>query len=134
MVKVLINQIKADILSRMLLLLVALAFPSNDATYRWELTPNSMGKMHLVDLKPTDEQVEPMFNPESDIHFLVFTRQNPTAGQRISLNSAASVRLSNFNANHPTRITIHGWQGSSQDAVNIQVNAAYLQHGEFNVI
>lgn len=103
--------------------------------HRWSLTPDAAGKMHLVDLNPleNDIAVEPLFVPANDIVLLVFTRQNPTVGQRIFVNNLASVQNSNFNRNHPTRITVHGWLGSRTDAVNIQSNAAYLQLGNYNV-
>lgn len=109
------------------------ALPLIDEAHRWELTPDSSGRMHLVDLKPFETPIEPSFNPASDIVFLVFTRSNPTVGQRIFLNNQASVQNSNFNPAHPTRVTIHGWQGSLNDAVNIEVTAAYLRHGDYNV-
>ena len=108
---------------------------SNDevVNHRWEMTPDASGKMHLIDLDPFDVPVEPHFNADTDIVLLLFTRSNPTAGQRLFMN-ADSLRNSNFNPSHPTRVTIHGWLGSLNDAVNIEVTAAYLRHGNYNVI
>lgn len=104
-----------------------------ESNHRWSLTHNSDGKMHLVDLKPLEVPIAPSFNENSDIILLLFTRQNPTAGQRIFSNNLASIRNSNFNPSHPTRITIHGWGGSASDQINIQSNAAYLRLGNYNV-
>lgn len=87
--------------------------------------------MHLVDTNPVDVPV-PHFDAENDVVILLYTRDNPTVGQRLYRN-ADSIRSSNFNAGHQTRVTIHGWLGSLNDAVNIDVTAAYLQHGYYNV-
>lgn len=88
--------------------------------------------MHLVDLNPIEAEVEPAFVPANDIVYLLFTRRNPTSGQQIFLNEG-SLRSSHFNSAHPTRMLIHGWTGSRNDAVNIEATRAYLQLGEFNV-
>lgn len=100
--------------------------------HRWSLASDSEGNMHLVDLNPLDTPVEPLFVPENDMFFLLLTRQNPTVSQRISFDQA-SLDNSNFNPSHPTRFTIHGWQGGVNSAVNIRVAEAYFQHGEYNV-
>ena len=71
--------------------------------------PDGDGRLHLVDLNPftPDERVdvepEPAFNAEADVIFRVFTRANPTSGQVITLNNAASLSNSNFNSGNPTR-------------------------------
>lgn len=103
-----------------------------NSMHRWSLASDSEGNMHLVDLKPYDTPVEPLFVPENDMFFLLLTRSNPTVSQRISFDQA-SLDNSNFNPSHPTRFTIHGWQGGVNSAVNIRVAEAYFQHGEYNV-
>jgi pancreatic triacylglycerol lipase len=89
--------------------------------------------VHLVDLNPFETSVEPLFNAESDVIFLLYTRQNPTVGQRINLRDLNSLRNSNFNAAHPTRITIHGWRGGPNSTVNRHVNFQYFLIGDYNV-
>lgn len=106
--------------------------PQEDLKHRWNLVPDSEGNMHLVDLSPYDTPVEPLFVPETDMNFLLLTRQNPTVLQRISFDQA-SLDNSNFNPSHPTRFTIHGWQGGVPSAVNVRVAEAYFQHGDYNV-
>lgn len=106
--------------------------PEN-SKHRWSLIPDSEGRMHLVDLNPMDlETVEPRSVPEDDVVFILHTRANPTVGQIIT-NSVASIQNSNFNPSNPTRVTIHGWLGTSGSEVNVGVNAAYFQLGDFNV-
>ena len=107
---------------------------SNDevVNHRWEMIPDASGKMHLIDLNQLEVPIEPLFNADSDIILLLFTRLNPTVGQRLFMTEA-SLRSSNFNPSHPTRVTIHGWLGSQNDDVNIEVTSAYLRHGDYNV-
>lgn len=97
------------------------------------MTSDSQGNVHLLDLNPIEDAVEPAFVPANDVIFTLFTRLNPTVGQVINLNNEASIRNSNFNPAHPTRVTIHGWLGQAGDPINVNVNAAYFRHGEYNV-
>jgi Lipase len=114
-------------------LLCLLAVSASPVQHRWEVVPDSEGSMHLVDLNSFENSVEPSYVPETDVVFLLFTRQNPTVGQVIRFNDPQSIANSNFNPSHPTRVIIHGWLGSRNDAVNLLVTAALLQSGNFNV-
>lgn len=106
---------------------------ADSSKHRWSLIPDSEGRMHLVDLNPMDlDTVEPLSVPEDDVVFILNTRANPTVGQVIT-NTVASIQNSNFNPNNPTRVTIHGWLGTSGSEVNVGVNAAYFQRGDYNV-
>jgi len=72
----------------------------------WSLVPDDQGKLHLVDLNPiklANVEPEPAFNAEADVIFTLFTRANPTNGQVIIINNAASLAASNFNPANPTR-------------------------------
>lgn len=89
--------------------------------------------MHVVDLEQQVNEIEPAFFPDTDMFFLVFTRLNPTVGQRINFNDVQSVLNSNFNANHPTRFTIHGWIGDGTSQTNQAIREQYFIHGEYNV-
>lgn len=95
--------------------------------------PDAEGRMHLVDLNPIEVSVEPLFNAASDVVFLLYTRQNPTVSQRIFLEDLSSLLNSNFNPSHPTRITIHGWQGGINSTVNRNSASQYFILGDFNV-
>ena len=88
--------------------------------------------MHVEDLASPVE-IEPSFNIESDIHMLLFTRFNPVIGQSLFSN-VASIQNSNFNPNLPVKVLVHGWLGSRTIPFNIEVTAAYLRRGDFNVI
>lgn len=89
--------------------------------------------MHLVDINPIEAEVEPFFNAETDTRFLLFTRWNPSFGQRITW-TAASISGTSFNPNNPVRIIIHGFNSGPASSVNVAMTAAYLQRGDFNVI
>lgn len=101
--------------------------------YRWNLIPDGNGQMILVDINPIQAEVEPFFNAETDTIFLLFTRINPSFGQRITWN-ANSISGSSFNPNNPVRMIIHGFNGGPSSSVNVAMTAAYLQRGDFNVI
>lgn len=105
---------------------------AQDPTLRWELLPDAEGRLHLIDLNSYEVPVEPFFVAETDVRFLLFTRRNPTTAQIITLN-LASIQSSNFDSRHPTRFTIHGWNGDISSRVNTLVAEAYLQRGEYNV-
>ncbi|KAG5673485.1 hypothetical protein PVAND_003529 [Polypedilum vanderplanki] len=100
---------------------------------RWTIARDGEGKMHLVDLYPVDAETEPAFNPEFDMFFLLFTRSNPTEGQRITW-SAESIGQSNFRRGAQTRILIHGWTTSSEATENIFTTRDFLTFGDYNVI
>lgn len=95
--------------------------------------PNSDGQMHLIDSNPMELEPEPSFNAEVDTAFLLFTRNNPTAGQRITW-TAGSVGGSHFNAAHQVRVLIHGFNSGPGSGVNIASTREYLARGPFNVI
>lgn len=89
------------------------------------------GRVHLSDLMPDQVELEPFFNADTDIIYMLFTRENPTAGQRLDSN-IDSVRNSNFNVNRNTRFMIHGWNADGPSLAGM--TAAYLRSGDFNVI
>jgi pimeloyl-ACP methyl ester carboxylesterase len=90
--------------------------------------------MHLVDLKMLDAEVEPEPVFEDDMFFLLFTRSNPTTGQRITWEHASIVQ-SNFRVGGQVRFLIHGWGGSASTSTeNIFNTRDFLEFGDFNVI
>lgn len=102
------------------------------SNHRWNLIPDSEGRMHLMDLNPYEFSVEPAFNPVTDTIFLLRTRRNPTVSQPIT-GTPESIANSFFDRNHPTRFTIHGWNGDATARVNTLVASEYHFNGEFNV-
>lgn len=106
---------------------------SKEVEHRWSLVPSGDGNMHLVDLNPIEIQtIEPMFNAESDVFYLLFTRSNHN-GVKIGVNANA-IRGTTFNAAHPTRFLIHGWLNNKTANINELSTEAYLRRGNFNVI
>lgn len=95
--------------------------------------PAADGRMHLVDIN-APEEIESSFNAVRDMRFLLFTRNNPNVGHQIVLNNAATLANSHFNAAHPTRYLIHGWNGDHSAEINPLGRNAYLARGLFNVI
>ncbi|XP_050091952.1 uncharacterized protein LOC126575349 [Anopheles aquasalis] len=108
-----------------------------DRNSNWQLVPDSAGRLHLVNTNPynLDQQdVAPVFNPEQDLIFRLFTRANPTTPQILEFGNPASIAASNFNPAHPTRFTIHGWNSNGNDGMNTNIRNRYHAIGEFNVI
>jgi pancreatic triacylglycerol lipase len=103
---------------------------------RFSLIPNAEGQMYMIDLEAPQDLADsvPFFTPANDIRFMLYTRNNPSVGQRILLGDLSSVLNSNYNAAHPTRFTVHGWMGSEQSTVNRNVAREYFLIGDFNVI
>jgi pimeloyl-ACP methyl ester carboxylesterase len=100
---------------------------------RWNMIPDEEGKLHVIDLNPVEDVVEPAFNPETDTRFVLFTRSNPNSGQVLTTN-ADNIRNSNFNSAWPVRLLIHGWNSGLSSGVNTRPTESYLQLGNFNVI
>ncbi|XP_058833119.1 lipase member H-like [Topomyia yanbarensis] len=106
----------------------------------WQLVPNSEGYLHLVNINPYQlpsadpSEPEHLFVPETDMVFRLFTRSHPTEPQFLEIGNPSSITGSNFNAAHPTRFTIHGWNGNGNDGSNTVIRDSFLSVGDFNVI
>ncbi|XP_053685620.1 pancreatic triacylglycerol lipase-like [Sabethes cyaneus] len=119
------------------LLLVALGAQSTPIEPIQSLVYDANGHLHLVNtdqFSEVDADLEPLFNAENDVIFSLFTRSNPLHGQVLEWNNAASVQNSNFNPSHPTRFTIHGWNGDGTSGLHSNIRSNYFTVGEFNVI
>lgn len=101
--------------------------------HRWSLVPDTEGKMHLFDMNPIEVEPEPAFDPLNDMIFLLFTRDNPTVGQRITFDMD-TVRNSNWNPQRQTRFLIHGWNGDQTTGLNIFMTREFLARGDYNVV
>ncbi|ETN66991.1 lipase [Anopheles darlingi] len=107
------------------------------AADQWTLVPDGDGRLHLVNLNPynIDETVpEPHFTAATDTIFRLYTRSNRNTPQVIGLGDAGSLSASSFNAGHPTRFIIHGWNNDGFSEVNMILRDAWLDRGDFNVI
>ena len=115
-----------------LLLLVGLvAGKSLGNPPKFAMVPDQ-GGWKLVNIHD-DPEPESFYNPETDIIFTLFTRNNRD-GEVIQWNDPASIARSSFNPAHPTRVTIHGWNGSGSARVNTAVHRALFEVGDFNCI
>lgn len=109
-----------------------LNFDNNDKPqHRWVMVPDTNGRMHLVDLNAYKPPIGPMFDAEKEVKFILTTRRH---GPREINMTSESLQMSRFGKNHPTRITIHGWQGDLTSKVNWRVTEEYLRRGDFNCI
>lgn len=96
--------------------------------------PDNEGRMHLMDLNPIEVEPEPFFNADADVFFLLFTRRNPTVGQRIAFNAAA-IRNTNWNNAAPgTRFIVHGFNNDNTSPVNRDITRALLAANDHNVV
>ncbi|XP_052738838.1 pancreatic lipase-related protein 2 [Bicyclus anynana] len=93
------------------------------------------GVLRRVDLEAapnTDFIKHVARNPANNAYYL-YTRQNPTSPQELTFN-AASITSSNFNANAPTVVSVHGWWGNADTSNNVVIRNAFLEKGDYNVI
>ncbi|KAG5668674.1 hypothetical protein PVAND_016605 [Polypedilum vanderplanki] len=111
----------------------ALSHPLISDEPRWTITRDGEGNMHLVDLNPVDAEVEPAFDAWTDTFFLLFTRSNPTVGQRITW-TRESIEQSHFRRGGQVRVLAHGWGGSSSSSENLSTTREFLALGDYNVI
>nr|XP_034191636.1 pancreatic lipase-related protein 2 [Osmia lignaria] len=71
---------------------------------------------------------------ERDIEFLLFTRRNPSCGDKLNISEPFSLRASNFDDRFPTIIFIHGYSESVLEGSASAIRKAYLKRGEYNLI
>lgn len=81
-----------------------------------------------------DPEPESFFTPANDIIFTLYTNEDRVTGQVIRWNDPAWTESSGFNANLPTRLTIHGWNGGPTSRVNTAVREALFEQARYNVI
>ncbi|KXJ76999.1 hypothetical protein RP20_CCG008481 [Aedes albopictus] len=117
----------------------SLATLSRCSPTRWNLVADDAGSLHMVDITPSSESFhlyhyEPLFDPETDVIFRLFTRSNLDEPQIIHWNNPGSLASSNFNPAHPTRFTIHGWVSGEEANLHGLIRENLLALGEFNVI
>lgn len=100
---------------------------------RWTVARDGEGRMRLIDLNPIVAEPEPLFDPINDMFFLLFTRRNPTDGQRITFD-VQSIENSNFIRGAGARFLIHGWGSSANSGENSFTRNEFLARSDVNVI
>ncbi|KAG5668798.1 hypothetical protein PVAND_016724 [Polypedilum vanderplanki] len=111
----------------------AFSLPIDEEKHRWTLVPDQEGRMHLLDMNPIEMEPEPAFNANNDVIFLLFTRRNRNAGQRITFDMN-TVRNSNWIASQGARFIIHGWNSNQNTAMNNFIRQQLLDHADHNVV
>lgn len=117
----------------------ALALPTNiesrvESKNRWALVPDNEGRMHLMDLDASELEPEPYFNAANDVFFVLYTRRNPTAGQRLAQTTASINNSQWSNGSSGTRFIIHGFNNNHQSPVNVVITRAFLAAADHNVV
>ncbi|XP_050088339.1 phospholipase A1 VesT1.02-like [Anopheles aquasalis] len=71
-----------------------------------------------------------------DVAFILYTTQDiGNTGYRLDpSNAAESIAVSNFGANRPTRVIVHGWLNSADSPVARTIRETYLLQWNYNVI
>ncbi|XP_073825392.1 phospholipase A1 [Musca autumnalis] len=65
-------------------------------------------------------------NDRVKMQFFLYKRDFPECGREIITDDVDSVMRSGFNADHPTRIIVHGWMSQSKGSFNRAVKNAYM--------
>lgn len=74
------------------------------------------------------------FNPATETYFYLFTKKNPVDPVKLELEDFDTVLKSNFDADKPTKVIIHGYFNNRFSPVNTEITAAYLANYDVNVI
>jgi len=75
----------------------------------------------------------PFFDAYKDVEFELYTQKNPEKHQRVIIDNFDSLKASNFNPQHPTRLIIHGAKTNGSSESIQYPKAGYMKKGEFNV-
>ncbi|XP_037827291.1 probable phospholipase A1 magnifin [Lucilia sericata] len=71
--------------------------------------------------------------PANEVFFHLYTNKNQNDSQLITIDKK-SIDDSNFNAAHPTRISVHGFQSGVDAFINYGIRDAWLSKGDYNYI
>ncbi|XP_045501174.1 pancreatic lipase-related protein 2-like isoform X1 [Colias croceus] len=114
----------------------AVPFENEKQYGRFIEIPGGDGQMHLVDLEaePDVEFLNEIARNPANNQYFLYTRRNPRVSQTLTINNANSIRNSNFNANRPTIVIVHGWLSNRNTNPNPTVRNAYLDKSDVNVI
>ncbi|KAI5639361.1 lipase domain-containing protein [Phthorimaea operculella] len=103
---------------------------------RYQPVEDAKGEVHLADLwmKASDVGEAARFNPDSQIVYHLFTRQNPTVSQPLLMGVEGLLGLTNYDARRRTIVLLHGWMDSATADVNTVLVPAFLSAEDLNVI
>ncbi len=92
--------------------------------------PDINGRLYIEDLATAE--TEPLFNAETGVKFLLYTRSNQDNAQQLSFNEAA-IKATNLR-DRKTRFLIHGWNNDGGSEFNKLAKAALLKAEDANVV
>jgi len=72
--------------------------------------------------------------PEDDVHFLLFTRRNPTTAQELLVNDPTGLAQSTYDPTLPTKIFAHGWTMNGLDDTCLAMKDEFLANQDCNFI
>lgn len=78
--------------------------------------------------------IDPILEPERDIKFLLFTRDNLEEPDTLSVSDISCLEDSHFNPDDPTKVLIHGWTDFGYTLWLQEAKKNYLSTGSYNVI
>lgn len=80
------------------------------------------------------ESIDPRFDAYRDVRLLLSTRENRAVPQQLQFRNLVSVQQSQFRANRPTRILVHGWLEDDESEIGVDTSRELLEYYDFNVI
>ncbi|KAL4716582.1 hypothetical protein ACJJTC_010246 [Scirpophaga incertulas] len=107
-------------------------YVEGESRYIW--MPDGNGVPNLVDLQ---EPVDPLFfnvKNGANNQYWLYTRQNPGNPQLLVNGDIRSVQNSNYRAQRPIKVLIHGWNSNLNSDSNTMVRDAFLAVQDCNVI
>ncbi|XP_012251299.2 lipase member H [Athalia rosae] len=74
--------------------------------------------------------------PDDEVTFFLYTRKNMNDSQQINISKfgSSNIRQTDFNANNPTKIIIHGYNSDMFLDTLVSIRTEYLTRGEYNAI
>ncbi|XP_075970479.1 pancreatic triacylglycerol lipase-like [Anticarsia gemmatalis] len=108
-------------------------YVEGESRYIW--MPDGEGVPRLVDLQETapEEDLLEARNGANNQYWL-FTRQNQNNRQVLVNGNINSVRNSNYRANRPTKVVVHGYNSNGNSPMNPAITSAFLAVQDCNVI
>ncbi|KAI5635721.1 lipase domain-containing protein [Phthorimaea operculella] len=102
--------------------------------YIW--MPDGDGVPHLVDLyeRPSEDEMQRASRNGANNQYWLYSRQNRNNYQLLIHNNANSVQNSNYRANRPTVVIVHGWNNNGNSEINPNLRDAFLQVLDCNVV
>ncbi|XP_029727440.2 lipase member H isoform X1 [Aedes albopictus] len=107
----------------------------------WMFLPDDQGVPHVVDLTTPNDTSSDGKNIWSDVNdqvtFYMYRQKSKGSPIAFKFKNDPSVPLkfaSNYDAQLPTKVIIHGWRNSVSSPVCQQIKDAYLQRQDMNVL